>query len=180
MKTRRQILWVLLFFVLSPTIHAKHPREQQHQNTSYYDYAKVIHVEPIIKRHRVRTPQHECEFERRNHDRYRSHTDNSTGNIIVGGVLGGILGAQMGRKRHNHIPSIAGAVIGASLGHQVSNHQQVKHRKHCRHAQHVQVEEHIKGYLVTYRYRGERYTTRMRHEPGRRLKVRVEVTPMVD
>ncbi len=180
MTIHTEIAWIILFLALPPIIHAKHPHGQQNQNTSYYDYAKVIHVEPIIKRHRVRPPQHECGFERMDHDEYRPHTDNSTGNIIVGGVLGGVLGAQMSRKRYSHIPSIAGAVIGASLGHQISNRQQVKHRKHCRPSQRVQMEEHIKGYLLTYRYRGEHYTTRTRYEPGRRIKVRVEVTPMID
>jgi len=53
-----------------------------------------------------------------------------------------VLGAQMSRKRYSYIPSIAGAVIGASLGHQISNYSQVKHRKHCQPTERAQMECH--------------------------------------
>ena len=38
-------------------------------------------------------------------------------------------------------------------------------------------EEHIAGYDVTYRYQGRLYHTRTDYDPGRRIRVRVEVTP---
>ena len=33
------------------------------------------------------------------------------------------------------------------------------------------------GYRVTYRYAGREYTTRTEQHPGKRIRVRVEVTP---
>ena len=35
----------------------------------------------------------------------------------------------------------------------------------------------LEGYLVTYRYAGRQYTTRTHQHPGKRIRVRVEVTP---
>jgi uncharacterized protein YcfJ len=39
-------------------------------------------------------------------------------------------------------------------------------------------EERIDGYHVTYRYKGEIFTTRLPYDPGDRLKVQVSVTPV--
>ncbi len=38
-------------------------------------------------------------------------------------------------------------------------------------------EERIDGYDVVYRYRGQKYATRLPYDPGRELRVRVDVRP---
>ena len=41
-----------------------------------------------------------------------------------------------------------------------------------------QQEERIDGYEVLYRYKGQKYSTRMPHDPGRRIRVRVDIRPV--
>jgi uncharacterized protein YcfJ len=36
----------------------------------------------------------------------------------------------------------------------------------------------LDGYDVTYRYAGQTHTTRMDHDPGSHVRVRVQVTPV--
>ncbi len=38
-------------------------------------------------------------------------------------------------------------------------------------------EERIDGYNVLYRYQGQKYATRMPYDPGKRLRIRVDVRP---
>ena len=38
-------------------------------------------------------------------------------------------------------------------------------------------EERIDGYRVTYRYKGQKYMTEMPYDPGRRMRVRVDIRP---
>jgi uncharacterized protein YcfJ len=39
-------------------------------------------------------------------------------------------------------------------------------------------EEELAGYRVTYQYAGETYSTTLDHDPGSRLRVSVNVTPI--
>jgi len=43
----------------------------------------------------------------------------------------------------------------------------------------TQEDKEIDGYYVTYRYAGREYTTRTQEHPGKRIRVRVDVTPAV-
>jgi uncharacterized protein YcfJ len=38
-------------------------------------------------------------------------------------------------------------------------------------------EERIDGYRVVYQFQGQKYATRMPYDPGRELRVRVDVRP---
>ncbi|MGI9302738.1 MAG: glycine zipper 2TM domain-containing protein, partial [Gammaproteobacteria bacterium] len=78
----------------------------------------------------------------------------------------------------------AGALIGAAIGHDHAarhrsggRYEQVGYERRCRVVDDHRTEEHIAGYDVTYRYHGETFSTRLPYDPGRRLKVRVKVTP---
>ncbi len=51
---------------------------------------------------------------------------------------------------------------------------------HCEIQTEYHNEERIDGYNVTYRYRGRHFTTRMKRDPGRRIRVRVRVEPAVE
>ncbi|HYM35429.1 MAG TPA: hypothetical protein VET48_08540, partial [Steroidobacteraceae bacterium] len=41
-------------------------------------------------------------------------------------------------------------------------------------------EERVDGYRVTYVYHGREYTTRMPYDPGRHIRVNVDVSPEFD
>jgi uncharacterized protein YcfJ len=74
-------------------------------------------------------------------------------------------------------------VLGGSIGRDVAH----GHRRHyghpvsetvCRTEHDYHVEERIDGYRVEYRYQGRTYVTRMGHDPGERIRVRVDVSPV--
>ena len=41
----------------------------------------------------------------------------------------------------------------------------------------AQQEQRIEGYDVVYRYNGQKYATRMPYDPGKKIKVRVDIRP---
>jgi uncharacterized protein YcfJ len=142
-----------------------------------YDYARVRHVEPIVRQVRVETPRRECYD-----DRYvESRPDPNVGaRTVLGGIIGGVLGHQIGSGRGRDAATVAGAVIGAKVGHDAASRnydprteERVVQRCEVRYDN--EYEERIDGYRVTYEYNGREYTTRMPYDPGDRIRVRVAV-----
>lgn len=153
----------------------------------YYVDAKVVRVAPIVRVVQVATPREVCWDERVRHiESHGGGYRDATLPVIVGGVLGGVVGNQIGRRRHRGALTIAGSVIGAAVGHNVSQERQVQRprrrsytttERHCEIETDYRDEERIEGYDVTYRYNGRYFTTRTDHEPGKRIRVRVQVEP---
>lgn len=58
----------------------------------------------------------------------------------------------------------------AATGHETALQQ-------CEWVVEEEPQRHILGYDVEYRFRGEVYITRLSHDPGDRLRIRISVTP---
>jgi uncharacterized protein YcfJ len=148
----------------------------QPEGGQFYDEARVVRVEPIIARVASHRPREECREEEtvRYDDGYRSATP-----MIVGGIIGGVLGSTMGHGNGRTAATVAGTVLGGSIGHDIgaSRHARPGYETYCRVVDDYTEEERVEGYRVTYVYHGEEYVTRMNHDPGRRLRVRVAVLP---
>lgn len=148
-----------------------------------YAYARVLSVQPIIRKVKVKTPVRECyrDVEYYSHDRPARGTGAST---LVGAIVGGVVGHQFGSGRGNDAATVAGSLIGAAIGNDTAQRRygyetveysrpvercttKVKHHK----------EERIEGYDVIYQFNGQKYATRMPYDPGRELRVRVDVRP---
>ena len=149
-----------------------------------YDYAHVISARPIIRYVDVRTPVRECWEEVETYTRYhRPH--GSGGSTLLGAVIGGVIGHQFGSGRGNDAATVAGSMIGAAIGNEAARkrhgpgytteHSQPVRR--CETQYRSSREERIEGYDVLYRYKGQKYRTRMPYDPGRKLKVRVDIRP---
>ncbi len=144
-----------------------------------FDYAKVTHVEPIYRTVRINKPRQECWDEERAsyHEGYRSGTP-----MIIGGLIGGALGHQVGKGRGKDVATVAGALLGGSIARDVQNkkhsggHTDRYYETVCRTVDDYHTEQHVDGYRVSYKYRGQVYTSHMNNEPGRRVRVRVKVT----
>lgn len=155
-----------------------HKRHNQHR---FDDTARVTHVEPIYTSVRVASPQRECRNDRHNSHRsdYQSHESYTT--TIAGGILGGVLGNQVGGGNGKKIMTVAGALLGGSIGRDLGYKRPTTSRynrgNECRTVQTYHQEQRIDGYQVTYRYKGQTYTSRMDYDPGRRLPVEVSVRP---
>jgi uncharacterized protein YcfJ len=149
-----------------------------------YDYARVVHVEPIVRRIRVETPRRECWDETRYVESHPHISDPAVGaRTLIGGIIGGVIGHQFGSGRGNDAATIAGAVIGSGIGYDsarrnagVVTEERVVQR--CATRYEHDYEERIDGYRVTYEYNGREHTTRLPYDPGATMRVRVAVTPV--
>lgn len=139
---------------------------------TYYDYAKVVRVEPIYHYVTISQPVEQCyPVERRTYR--RAHRDNAAP-TLMGAVIGGVIGNAIGDNRAS---TVAGAIIGGSIGHN-ANHSYSRVEQHCEVAYTpTKKVRKIKGYNVKYRYQGDAFTTFMRQHPGDKVKVRVRVSP---
>ena len=139
-------------------------------------YAKVVHVKPIYKTVRIEKPRRHCETYQDRGANVTLH-QHSPEAVIMGGVVGGIVGHELGRSGNREISTLAGIVIGSAIAHDVTsiNHSYSidNDRSYTECHRHTRVIEKQKltGYKVKYKYRGQIYTTRMRHHPGKRLPI---------
>lgn len=158
-----------------------------------YGIAKVIRVEPIVRVVRISEPRKRCWDEdymvRVEPPRGRGH-GNTAGSTILGGIIGGAVGNAFGDGRGRDAATVAGVLIGSSIGHDravrdadrygYQGREDTRTRTRCESDDSWREEERIEGYDVTYEYMGDRYRTRMSHDPGHELKVWVSVRPVSD
>lgn len=155
-----------------------------------YQYAKVVDVEPVYRYVQVQIPERECRTEIHYESVPHRHTRRSGSAMptIAGGVIGGVIGRQFGSGDGRDAMTVLGTLVGAAVGHQASHRRHdeysygyrgVRERPVERCTTHYVTEERrdLDGYLVTYRYAGRVYTTRTAEHPGKRIRVRVQVTP---
>ncbi len=150
-----------------------------------YDYAQVISSKPIVRYVTVTTPVKECwddvEYYTVNHQ-----PPGVGARTLFGAILGGVIGHQFGSGHGNDAATVAGTLIGATIGNQSAyrraggSYGPVEYSrpvKRCATQYREHQEERIDGYQVVYRYNGQKYSTRMPHDPGRRIRVRVDIRP---
>ena len=155
-----------------------------------YDYAKVVQVNPIYESYDVNHPIEQCYHKevpvRKSHYRNKSKTPE-----IVGAIIGGVVGNRIGKRGGGNardVATVAGAVLGGSIGRDIKHknnrryndrhyNQQYKTVKHCELQDHYVTEKKLVGYDVAYKYNGNVFHTQMDYDPGRKIKVKVSVTP---
>lgn len=163
------------------------------------DYARVLDVQPITRRIRISEPRRECYQETRyeatrGESQYRARSEApAAGSMILGGLLGAVIGNQVGRGDGRRAATVAGALIGSALGHDAASRSAYVDDRYagaryedspraysverCDVRYQDSWEERIEGYRVAYEYLGRRYETRMPYDPGKRVRVRVDVFP---
>ncbi len=172
--------------------------EPHHYSTSrgFTDTARVTHVQPIYRTVSISRPSRECvdeevyqpvDYEEYD-DSARDRGGNTALGMIVGGVLGGALGHNISRH-HGDTAKVVGAVVGSAIGHDIAERNRARRHtvqrdyrprwvQRCHTVNECTTEERLDGYRVTYRYHGQNFTTRMDHDPGSHIQVRVRVTPV--
>lgn len=156
---------------------------EYHSNEVTYDYARVIDVEPVVRLVEVETPERHC-WEEPVQRHYGGGGHDSITPLILGGIFGGVVGNQFGGGAGKDLLTVGGAILGASIGYDSSRHHRGRGYRteletRCEVSYHRHHEEHIDGYRVTYVYNGQIYVRHMQHTPGRRIKIRVKLTPLV-
>lgn len=142
------------------------------EQVSELDYARVVDVDPIVRRVAVDTPQRDCWYE----DRPVYGEPRSATPAILGAIIGGVVGHQFGSGHSRNVGTVAGAVLGASVGRDVSVRGagvETRSIERCEVRGYREWEERVDGYRVTYVYRGREYRTVMPYDPGNRVQVRV-------
>ncbi len=177
---------ILVFAGSAGAEHKNHGQKQYRDSPrqDLFEYAKVVDVRPIYREVQVSRPVRECREEPVYHT--REHYPNSAGGMLAGGLIGGIVGHQFGKGRGNKVATAVGTLIGAQIGHDaVNGHSQqhdskvVGYEEHCKTRHQVNYEEVVDGYDVTYKYRGRRYHVEMPYDPGKRIKMRIQITPVI-
>jgi len=169
----------------SATALADHDYRTARNDRAMYDYAPVISSQPIVNYVTVTTPVRECweEMQYYSVDRGARHT---RGGTLLGAVIGGVIGHQFGSGRGNDAATVAGTLIGAAIGNDSArrtygdNYGVERHGRpveRCKTSYREHREERIDGYRVTYRYHGQKYQTEMPYDPGKKIRVRVDVRP---
>ena len=153
--------------------------------TQYHD-VPVLDVEPIMATVEVVEPQERCWPE--DVRQPPRHASRSATAPLLGALIGGAVGNAVGHnKRNKQVGAVVGAVLGGSIGHDISRREHARSvgvrkvrvvtQEVCKPHDRRRTEQRVTGYLVTYRYGGETYRTRMDRRPGDTIRVRVRVTP---
>ena len=176
MKTRNLILPLLLALASAPVLaghghkHGHHKKHHAPQSTVVK--ARVTDVKPIIEVVEIPQQRRECWDEVVS----GSTTHHSTEGMLVGAIIGGVIGHNIGSSRHRDTNTAIGTVIGATIGHDSDHSYSRPYRyteQRCSVTTDYLEEERILGYRVSYKFQGERYTTRMDHDPGRFVRLRL-------
>ena len=167
----------------------KHYQDRGHRD-SYRDveYARVVDVDPIIRRVRISSPQRECYQEDVPVNRGSRTEARST---LIGGLIGAAVGHRVAHHNNdlpNGLAVVGGSIIGAAIGNNVGVNRAARNGEYdsvgyrtverCQVSYRDQWEEQVDGYRVTYVYHGREYTTRLPYDPGNRLRVDVDVRPV--
>lgn len=171
----------------SPGYERDVPRDRGQDQ--YGDYARVLKVTPLYREVRVAVPERQCWDERvvhrepgRAYDGYQTYTPQ-----ILGGVAGGVVGNQFGKGTGNTLMTVAGALLGGSIGRDAayrhhryrnSGYSYTTNETRCETRNSYRSQEREDGYRVKYRYNGRTYTTRMNYAPGDKIRVNVQVVPV--
>jgi uncharacterized protein YcfJ len=149
-----------------------------------FEYARVTDVRPLYREVEVSRPVRECRDEPVYEARHRE--PKSAGGMLAGGLIGGIIGHQVGRGNGQRVATAVGTLIGARIGHEAVNghdsHQPpeiVGYEEHCKTTYQTGYEQVLDAYDVTYEYRGRTYRLEMPYDPGKRIKMRIQITPVI-
>lgn len=152
------------------------------RTTAVYDYAKVHSVTPVVRYVSVRAPVQQC-WDDVEYYTQRASDPGRTGRTLFGAILGGVIGHQIGSGRGNDAATVAGTLIGAAVGSNARDDRGYRTTEYSRPVRRCETsyqshqEERIDGYDVIYSYHGRKYATRTPFDPGKKLKIRVDVRP---
>lgn len=115
---------------------------------------------------------------------YQGDSSSNTTRTVIGAIIGGALGTQVGGGDGRTAATIAGAAIGAAVGKNSGNNN--RYVGYDRYSDNSGTERHCRTvgsygsrdtYRVSYTYGGIAYQTMSNVNPGRTLRVLVDVRP---
>ena len=135
------------------------------------EYAQVVKVTPLTRT--VRTPHAQCHGETVTHQAPVKDQHQVIG-TLAGAVVGGVLGHQVGGGTGRDIATVAGAAGGGYAGNRIQKHLQDKDTYNTTEQKCQTVYDHSEktvGYEVRYRLGEQESSIKMDHDPGERIPV---------
>jgi uncharacterized protein YcfJ len=167
--------------ISAPAAYARHDHDRDYDDGGW-EYARVVSAEPIYHEVRVSEPREVCREEPvTERTEYRGGPD--PGAILLGAAIGGVIGHQFGHGHGRDAATAAGAFIGGAHGAAASSRgngrvvERTVYETSCHTVSDARYEDRIDGYRVTYQHHGRLYHTHLPYDPGRRMRVRVDVAP---
>ena len=155
------------------------------RHDQHYTYARVVQVEPIYKTVRIGYSEKQCGQQETPVKHQVNHV--APEQLLLGGLIGGVIGHELGRNHNQELATVTGVVTGAMIGTAIAHNAAAQYyhdgayrpqtQQHCRIETRYRTEKQFEGYEVTYRYKGERYTTHTRGHPGKLIRISVEPIP---
>ena len=139
-------------------------------------YGKVLRVRPIYETVEVAVPETHC-GESYLAEVVAEPDQAALAGAVTGGIVGGIAGDQIGQGPERSVMTVAGVVAGAAIGYKAGPTVAEWFPAsewlpgECSTVEHVETRDHLVGYRVKYRYRGQIYHTRTTEHPGKRIRV---------
>lgn len=136
------------------------------------EYGRVVSSTPVAARFEV--PSSQCQDQPQ-----LVQARPSGGGAVLGAVIGAAIGNSVGAGAGRAAATGLGFVAGAALGDQAEA-AQLPPREVTVRTCHTTMgyEERVIGYDVVYDYQGQRYSTRLARDPGQRIALNVQVTPV--
>ena len=179
------IIALVATFNLSAADAGDH-RGRSEQAGVYYAYGKVTDVQPIMRTVQVTTPREACWDEQVRQTQYGPGRHRSFTSTVLGGIVGGVVGNQFGSGSGQDAMTVAGALLGASIGrdaayrHHAYAQASYTTERRCEIEEVVHEEQRLEGYQVAYKFEGRHYVTRTANDPGKKIRLRVQVNPVAD
>jgi uncharacterized protein YcfJ len=151
------------------------------------DYARVVRVEPLMERVRYSVPVEQCWNEGRVRDDGYRGSGSKVGAAIMGSVVGAVFGNALGGHGDSRrAATVGGAVLGAAVGNEIGKNDarrdyrepRYEEVQRCSTRYEERFDERVTAYRVTYDYNGRRQVTQLPYDPGRYLRVSVDVHPL--
>jgi uncharacterized protein YcfJ len=168
------LFMLALLLVGSKVVRADDDYHHHHEHARDGDYAQVVSVRPIVEQVQVSTPHRECREEE-----VTQGGNDGKGGAVVGAIAGGLLGNAAGHNTQSRrLDTVVGAIAGGVIGDKMAESAPTTTtEERCRTRREVEYEQKTVGYDVTYRYGDHEYSTRMDHDPGNEIRVKVDVRP---
>lgn len=170
------------------------------QNRSYnqgpnqgqgYDFARVIHSQPIYETVEIDDAREVCHNEQVRTPQYSQHYDRPRSETasVFGAIIGGVIGNQFGHGRGRAAATVAGVALGSAIANDSQRQDRYRGRyersivsteRVCSYEPRVRTERQLVGYSVRYDYKGQIGETTTRNQPGSTIRVAVAVTAIED
>lgn len=135
-------------------------------------YAEVLKVTPVVRT--IRTPRQECHDEQVTRQAPVKDEHQVIG-TIAGAVIGGVLGHQVGGGSGRDLATVAGAAGGGYAGNRIQKNLQDRDTVTATEQKCETVydsSEKTTGYHVRYRLNGKEASVQMDRDPGPRIPLR--------